>query len=179
MTCNLFHNYKSLKNQYLLKTLPCFVNWMKMNITAIVRNNSRGASWQGSKKHFLVNFIYLSFFLTALGLHCCAHKALSSFGKRGLVPSCGAQALLPWDMLNLPGPGIKPISPALAGRFLSTVPPGRLSMWNLSSPTRDQTRVLCIARWILSHWTTREVPDLFLKLENEWKNKSLHEWLKV
>ena len=28
-------------------------------------------------------------------------------------------------MWNLPGPGIKPMSPALAGRFLSTIPPGK------------------------------------------------------
>ena len=27
-----------------------------------------------------------------------------------------------------------------------------------SSPTRDLTYVPCIARWILNHWTTREVP---------------------
>ena len=26
---------------------------------------------------------------------------------------------------NLPGPGIKPVFPALAGRFLSTVSPGK------------------------------------------------------
>ena len=30
--------------------------------------------------------------------------------------------------------------------------------WDLSSPTRDQTRVLCSARGILNRWTTREVP---------------------
>ena len=30
-------------------------------------------------------------------------------------------------------------------------------MWDLSSPTRDQTRVLCTGRRILYHWTTREV----------------------
>ena len=43
---------------------------------------------------------------------------------------------------------------------------GRLSscgmlwdMQNLSSLTRDQTNIPCIGRWwILSHWTTREVP---------------------
>ena len=34
-------------------------------------------------------------------------------------------------------------------------------MWNLSSLTRDRTRVLCISRWILNHWTTREVSYLF------------------
>ena len=30
-------------------------------------------------------------------------------------------------------------------------------MWNLSSPTRSRTLIPCIARWILNHWTTREV----------------------
>ena len=30
------------------------------------------------------------------------------------------------------------------------------SMWDLSSPTRDQTCVPCITRWILNNWTTRE-----------------------
>ena len=35
-------------------------------------------------------------------------------------------------------------------------------MWDLSSPTRDWTCVPCIARWILNHWATREVPGLFL-----------------
>ena len=33
-------------------------------------------------------------------------------------------------------------------------------MWDLSSPTRDQTLVLCTVRWILNHWTTREAPQL-------------------
>ena len=31
---------------------------------------------------------------------------------------------------NLPGPGLKPVSPALTGRFLTTVPPGK-SVWAL------------------------------------------------
>ena len=33
-------------------------------------------------------------------------------------------------------------------------------MWDLSSPTRDWTRVACIARQIPNHWTTRKVPSL-------------------
>ena len=28
-------------------------------------------------------------------------------------------------MWDLPGPGLKPVSPALAGGFLTTVPPGK------------------------------------------------------
>ena len=31
-------------------------------------------------------------------------------------------------------------------------------MWELSSPTRDQTCFSCIERGILNHYTTREVP---------------------
>ena len=31
-------------------------------------------------------------------------------------------------MRNLPGPGIEPVSPALAGKFLSTLPPGKSSL---------------------------------------------------
>ena len=33
-----------------------------------------------------------------------------------------------------------------------------LGVWDLSFPTKDQTRVPCISRRILNHWTTREVP---------------------
>ena len=36
--------------------------------------------------------------------------------------------------------------------------------WHVgSSRTRAQTRVPCIARQILNHWTTREAPNVFLK----------------
>ena len=38
------------------------------------------------------------------------------------------------------------------------------SMWGLSSLTRDQTCIPCIARWILNHWTSREVSFTFLFL---------------
>ena len=33
-------------------------------------------------------------------------------------------------------------------------------MWDLSSPTRDQTHVPCIGRWTCIHWTTRKVLPL-------------------
>ena len=40
-----------------------------------------------------------------------------------------------------------------------------LGMQDPSSPGRDQTRGLCITRWILNHWTTRELQEAFLFLE--------------
>ena len=36
------------------------------------------------------------------------------------------------------------------------------SMRDPSSPTRDRTQILRIARQILNHWTTRDVPTPFL-----------------
>ena len=39
---------------------------------------------------------------------------------------------------------------------------GSYSVWDLSSLTRDRIPVTCIARWILNHWTTRDVPLLGL-----------------
>ena len=39
--------------------------------------------------------------------------------------SCGARAWLLCSMWDLPGPEIEPVSPALAGGFLTTAPPGK------------------------------------------------------
>ena len=53
---------------------------------------------------------------------------LSSCGLRALehrLSSCGAWASLLRSMWDLPGPGLEPVSPALAGRFLTTEPPGK------------------------------------------------------
>ena len=41
------------------------------------------------------------------------------------LSSCGARAQLLRGMWDLPGPGIKPMSPVLAGGFLTTAPSGK------------------------------------------------------
>ena len=41
------------------------------------------------------------------------------------LSSCGSWAYLLRGMWDLPRPGLKPVSPALAGRFSTTVPPGK------------------------------------------------------
>ena len=51
-----------------------------------------------------------------------------SCGWRALehrLSSCGARAQLLRGMWDLPRSGLKPVSPALAGRFLTTAPPGK------------------------------------------------------
>ena len=86
--------------------------------------------------------------MAVLGLHFCA-RAFSSCGKRGplFIAVCGslaiaasrcgaqvpdAQAQQLWltgqllrGMWDLPRPGLEPVSPALAGRFSTTAPPGK------------------------------------------------------
>ena len=74
------------------------------------------------------------------GFSCCGARALgtqasvvvarglSSCGGRALehsLSSCGTRASLVRGMWDLPRPGLEPMSPALAGRFLTIVPPGK------------------------------------------------------
>ena len=74
------------------------------------------------------------------GFSCCGARALgvrasvgvacrlSSCGSRALerrLSSCGARAQLRRGVWDLPGPGLEPVSPALAGGFLTTAPPGK------------------------------------------------------
>ena len=116
------------------------------------------------------------------------HTGFSSCGTRASVvvahglSSCGSRAYLLRGMWDLPGPGLEPMSPALAGGFLTIVPPGKSltwiifkvflefvtifflyyvlvfwpqGMWDLSSPTSDWTHIPCIGRQNLNHRTAR------------------------
>ena len=87
--------------------------------------------------------------MAVLGLRFCA-RAFSSYGERGplfiavcgpltiaaslvaehrlqtrRLSNCGSRALLLRRMLDLPRPGLEPMSPALAGRLPTTAPPGK------------------------------------------------------
>ena len=84
-----------------------------------------------------------------LGLHFCV-RAFSNCGKRGplfiavsgpltiaaslvmehrlqmhRLSNCGSRAQLRRGMWDLPRPGLESVSPALAGRFSTTAPPGK------------------------------------------------------
>ena len=61
--------------------------------------------------------------VVACGLSSCGSQALE---RR--LSSCGARAHLLHGMWDLPGPGIEPVSPALADGFLTTAPPGKPSV---------------------------------------------------
>ena len=51
-------------------------------------------------------------------------------------------------MWDLPGPGLEPMSPALAGGFLTTAPPGKPQRFNI------------VKMAILSNWSTNAIQSL-------------------
>ena len=98
---------------------------------------------------FLILFFFFFFLMAVLGLRFCA-RAFSSCSKWGplfiavrrpltiaaslvaehrlqtrRLSNCGSRAQLLRGMWDLPRPRLEPVSPALAGRFSTTVPPGK------------------------------------------------------
>ena len=105
-----------------------------------------------------------------LGLRFCA-RAFSSCGEQGplfitvrgpltvaaslvvehrlqkrRLSSCGSWAQSLRGMWDLPRPGLEPVSPALAGRFSTTVPPGKPP--NLFLMTGNSKLIIWIIRKI-------------------------------
>ena len=93
------------------------------------------------------------------GFSCCRawvlrHAGFSRCSTSRWALECGfssydARASLPHGMWNLPGPGIKPVFPALAGRFLTTGPPEKssLSLYNELSYHSSVLFLRCSERW--------------------------------
>ena len=125
--------------------------------------------------YLFLKFIYL--FMAALGLRCCAQAFLqlwragatlrcgvqashcggfSCSGARALecrLSSRGTRAQLLRGMWNLPGPGLEPVSPALADGFSTTAPPGKPHppLLNLnSSPVYPPATLLSFSSWNMS-----------------------------
>ena len=125
----------------LLEKYPC------SKFIIAIGNNAVG-KWKCIGLHiFFFSKFYL--FMAVLGLRLCA-RAFSSRGKRGplfiavrrplsiaaslvvehrlqtrRLSSCGSRAQSLRGMWDLPRPGLKPVSPALAGRLSTTAPPGK------------------------------------------------------
>ena len=74
------------------------------------------------------------------GFSCRRAQALGCIGFSSCafgLSSCGVQAQLPCSMWNLPRPGTEPRSPAVAGEFLSTGPPGKAHPESLKKKFRE------------------------------------------
>ena len=88
---------------------------------------------------------------------------LQSTGSRRVgFRSCGPQTKVPCSTWDLPRPGMEPMSPASAGGFLTTGPPGKSPLHQFCSRTAPpgfqwaplgETR-----RWRLAEWNTDSTP---------------------
>ena len=120
------------------------------------------------------------------GFSCCKVWALgaqASVAMAGGLSSWGSQALehrlnscvwasLLCGMWDLPGPGIKPVSLALAGRFFTTEPPGEpvaaFSAIHFYEPCK--TKISLLERWlsVSISWVKRglNVKEFLIHLEH-------------
>ena len=98
--------------------------------------------------------IFICLLLAVLGLHCCM-KACSRCSEWGLPPSCSGFSC--------------PAARALGRTGCRSCGMWAPELWHTgfvapqhagSSQTRDRTSVPCTGRWILHHWTTREVQSM-------------------
>ena len=105
--------------------------------------------------------------MAVLGLRFCA-RAFSSCSERGplfiavrgpltiaaslveeyrlqmrRLSNCGSQAQLLRGMWDLPRPGLEPVSPALAGRLSTTVPPGKPGLFGFVCWFSSEKLSLC------------------------------------
>ena len=126
-------------------------------------------NFTSSPRILLFIYLFLYLFLAVLGPRLC-ERAFSSCGEGGplfivvrgpltiaaflvaehrlqtrRLSSCGSRAQLLRGMWDLPRPWLKPVSPALAGRFSTTAPPGKPErqllydltyMWNLKKKVK-------------------------------------------
>lgn len=114
---------------------------MSLQICLLEPNNLKQTYWK-IPEHIVVTQ-KLHFFLAARGLHCCTW-VFSSCGEWGLLSCWGARAL---EHAGFSSSGT-----------WALVAPHHVE----SSQTRHQTLVPCTGRWILNHWTTRNVPNRYL-----------------
>ena len=132
-----------------------------------------------------------------LGLRFCA-RAFSSCGKRGplfiavrgpltiaaslvaehrlqtrRLSSCGSRGHLLRRMWDLPRPGLEPVSPALAGRFSTTAPPGKPSKIFFDPPPRVMEIKTKVNKWDLikrkSFCTAKETISKTKRQPTEWE----------
>ena len=104
------------------------------------------------------------------GLINCGSQATECAG----FSSCGAWAQLLCGLWNLPRPGTEPVSPALSGRFLSIVPPGKMQLLNTLGNQKNSCDLLYHSALKLNPQYFRGMP--ISREAEDWVTGSVMGW---
>ena len=125
-TLDLFYKLESeicvAQSAFLKKIIYFWLRW----VFVAARGLSLVVASRGYSSLWCAGFSLLWFLL--LPSTGSRHTGFSSCGSRALerrLGSCGTRAKLLCGMWDLPRPGLEPVSPALAGEFLTAEPPGK------------------------------------------------------
>ena len=115
------------------------------------------------------------------GFSCCGAQALGTWASVVVVcglstcgswalerrlSSCGTRAQLLCGMWDLPGPGLEPVSPAVAGGVLTTVPPGKSRSYTLLTVRKLRPRLLTDVFKIKSNIMMSKAPGAQSQVQN-------------
>ena len=99
--------------------------WLSWVFVAVHGLSLVAASWGYSWLRCMGFSLQWLLLLRGMGSRCGGFSSCGSWALERRLSSCGSRAQLLHGMWDLPRPGIEPVSPALAGGFLTTAPPGK------------------------------------------------------
>ena len=128
---HLYHFLDSTYKQYHI-TFVCFY-YIFLSLAALGLCCCAWAFSSCSERGLLFVAVHRLLLLWSMGSRHAGFSSCSTWaqqlwhtGSRACrLSSCGPWAQLLCGTWDLPGPGIEPVSPALAGGFLTTAPPGK------------------------------------------------------
>ena len=116
---------QTLHPPQLLIFFPYFYFWQRWVFVA-ARGLSLVAESRGYSSLQCAGFsLRWLLLLQSTGSRCMGFSSCGSRALERRLSSCGAQAWLFSGMWDLPGPGVKPVSPESVGGFLTTASPGK------------------------------------------------------
>ena len=123
-----FFNFFFLKNKFIYLCVFGCVHWVFVSVWGL----SSSCGERGPL------FIAVCGPLTIVASPVVEHRV-----QTRRLSSCGSQAHLLRGMWDLPRPGLEPVSPALAGRFSTTVPPGKPSFLTFNFEIISDLQISC------------------------------------
>ena len=133
---SLFRGHKAVQHWWLCSFFPTGPNWHCPSLVSGLPGQSRNAANRTQTMQ-----------LTGSSL---AQSGLSALSSQLRMQNPGTEGLLHLKVFIWSH-----------NFFFLAAPHG---MWDLSSPTKDQTHIPCIGRQSLNHWTSREIPEDKIKI---------------